>query len=114
IDQRADGRILLILDQRRVVVGAHQPAAVAEDLQQLAVIDVEAQGAGGGVEVGTVDEEGEALFGVEMIFHRDNPYESRGAVILGWLAHLKFGPPTIGNNANYHGVYVSQPRAARY
>jgi hypothetical protein len=51
VDQGADGGILLILDERRVVEGANQVAAALEFLQEPLVVDVEAEGLGGGVEV---------------------------------------------------------------
>ena len=65
IDQRPDRREILILDQRRVVVGADQAAALAEFLQQLAVVDVEGEALGGGIEIGAVDEDGDALVGMD-------------------------------------------------
>src|SRR5580704_14324963 len=74
IDQRADRRVFLILDQRRVVVGADQPAFLTKDLEQAAVVDVEAQRAGRGIEVGAVDEESDTLVFVKIAFHGGYPF----------------------------------------
>src|SRR5262249_6043321 len=63
--QRPDRRVVLLLDERGVVVGAHQHAAGAELFQQPLVVDVEAQPLGGGIEVGPVDEERQPLGGIE-------------------------------------------------
>src|SRR6185312_1460547 len=65
VDQRADRRIVLLLHQRRVVVGAHQHAAGAELLEQALVVDVEAEPFRRGVKVGPVDEESQSLGGIE-------------------------------------------------
>ena len=59
IDQRPQRRILLGLQQRRIVVGAHEVGALPEMRQQVLVVHVESQGPGGGVEVGAVDEDGD-------------------------------------------------------
>jgi hypothetical protein len=66
VDQRPDGRVLLVLGQRRIVLRAHELPLAAEQRQQALVVDVEAQGFGGGVEVGAVDEQRDALGGVKM------------------------------------------------
>jgi hypothetical protein len=42
-----------------------QDAALAELVQQLLVVDVEAEGLGGGIEVGAVDEQRDAVGGVK-------------------------------------------------
>jgi hypothetical protein len=65
VDQRPDRGILLVLGDGGVVIGPHQQAALAELVQQLAVVDVEAQGLGGGKEIGPVDEQRQALGRVE-------------------------------------------------
>jgi len=56
VDQRADRRILLILDHGRVVERAHQIAARLEFAQQPLVIDVKTKRLRGGIKVGAVDE----------------------------------------------------------
>jgi hypothetical protein len=43
VDQRPDRGIFLIFDQRRVIIGAQQIAALLEIGEQLAVVDVEAE-----------------------------------------------------------------------
>ena len=56
IDQRPQRRIFLILDQRRIVESAHQAALRGEEIEQALVVDVEAEPARGGIEIGAVDE----------------------------------------------------------
>ncbi len=58
IDQRTDRGIFLILEDRGVVEGAQQIAASLQLLQQLLVVDIEAQRFRGCVEIGAVDEHG--------------------------------------------------------
>jgi hypothetical protein len=65
VDQRPDRGILVVLGDGGVVIGAHQDAALFELVQQLAVVDVEAQGLGGGIEIGPVNEQRQALGRVE-------------------------------------------------
>src|SRR6201999_2878127 len=55
VDQRADRRIFLILDDRGVIERAYKGAAALEFLQQALVVDVEAERLGGCVEVGAID-----------------------------------------------------------
>ena len=43
IDQRTDGGIFLILDERGVIEGAHEITARTVFLEELAIIDVEAK-----------------------------------------------------------------------
>jgi hypothetical protein len=57
VDQRADRRVFLILDDRRVVVGAEQRSPALEFLEEALVVDVEAQCLCGCVKIGAVDEE---------------------------------------------------------
>ena len=59
VDERPDGGKLLILVDGGVVQRPQQPAALAKFGKQPSVIDVEAESLGGGVEVGTVDEQGD-------------------------------------------------------
>ena len=61
IDQRTDRGILLILDHGGVIERAHQIAARLEFAQQALVVDVEAEGLGGGVKIGAVDEQSNLL-----------------------------------------------------
>ena len=56
VDQRPDRRIFLGLEQRRVVEGPQELAPPHELGAEELVVDIEAQGAGGGIEVGAVDE----------------------------------------------------------
>ena len=64
VHERPQRRILVGLQQRGVVVGANQVALLAEVGEQVLVVHVEPQGAGCGVEVGPVDEDGEAFAAV--------------------------------------------------
>ena len=61
IDERADRRVFLILDNGRVIERPHQRPAALEFLEQTPVIDVETQVARGGIEVGSIDEQGGAF-----------------------------------------------------
>jgi hypothetical protein len=63
VDQRANRRVLLILDHRRVVEGPDQISARLEFAQQPLVVDIEAERFGGGVKVRAVNEEGNLLGG---------------------------------------------------
>ena len=65
IDQRPDGGVFLIIEQRGVVEGAHHHRLLLEHAQQRFIIDIEAQSPGCCVEVGAVDEEGYSLLRVE-------------------------------------------------
>src|SRR6185436_8358392 len=65
VDQRAQGRELLLLRQRRIIEGAHQHAFAREELEQALVVDVELQALGGAIEVGSVDKKRNSLLGVE-------------------------------------------------
>ncbi len=56
VDQRPDRGVFLILDQRRVVVGAQQVGLGLELGEQPAIIDVDPDGLAGRVEIGAVDE----------------------------------------------------------
>jgi hypothetical protein len=57
VDQRADRRIFLILNNRGVVERADERSAALEFLQQAFVVDVETERLGGCIEVGAIDEE---------------------------------------------------------
>ena len=61
IDQRANGRKILILHQRGVISGADEAAVLLEFVQQLAVIDIEAKRFGCGIEIGAVDKQRDAF-----------------------------------------------------
>jgi len=65
VDQRADRRIFVVFQKRRVVERAQKLAAPFEFLPKKLVVDVEAQGLGGGVKVRSVDEQRQALVLVE-------------------------------------------------
>ncbi len=65
IDQRPDRRIVLNLRRGRYSSRRDQHPALAELLKELAVVDVETQPLGRRVEVGPVDEERQAVRGVE-------------------------------------------------
>jgi hypothetical protein len=43
VDQRANGRVFLILDKGRIIIGAQEIAALLEAGEQLAIIDVETE-----------------------------------------------------------------------
>src|SRR5690606_24840729 len=66
VDQRAQGGILLIVQHGGVVEGTQQACAAGEEVVEALVIDVEVQALGGRMEVGTVNEERDALLRVEM------------------------------------------------
>jgi hypothetical protein len=70
IDQRPERRIFLIVRQRRVVDGADEVALLAEIGEQPPVVDVEAERARGGIEVGAVDQDGDLFARVE---HGETP-----------------------------------------
>ena len=57
----------MVVDQRGVVVGAQQIAALLETRKQLAVVDVEAERARGRVEICAVDEEGNFFSRIEHV-----------------------------------------------
>ena len=57
--------ILLILHQSGVVVGPDEDAALAELVEELAIVDVEAKSLGGGIEVGPVNEERQPVGRIE-------------------------------------------------
>ena len=57
VDQRADRRVLLILDDRRIVERAQQRTPALELLQKALVVYVETERLGGCIEVGPIDEE---------------------------------------------------------
>ncbi|MHC2533539.1 hypothetical protein ACVJMY_003108 [Bradyrhizobium diazoefficiens] len=61
IDQGADRRILLILDEGRVVEGPQQRTSALEFAEQTPVVDVEAERLGGGMEIGAIDKECDLL-----------------------------------------------------
>jgi SsrA-binding protein len=65
VDQRADGRIFLVLDQRGVIVGAQQIGAAIELGQQAPVVDIDADGLGRGVEIGAINEQNDLFPGVD-------------------------------------------------
>ena len=56
----------MILHKRRIVKGAHEAAFAREKIIETLVIDIEAKGAGCGIEVGTIDEKRDALFRIEL------------------------------------------------
>ena len=66
IHERPQRRVLVILQQGRVVGGADQPGLAAEEAEQVLVVHVEAEVAGGGVEMRAVYEDAEPLLGIEM------------------------------------------------
>jgi hypothetical protein len=73
IYQRANGRVFLVFDQGRVVERANQMALLPEQLQEPLVIDVEAQGLCGGVQVGSVDKECDAFVRIEIHIGSSSP-----------------------------------------
>ena len=66
VDQRADRRVFLILQQGGVVERAHQTPLGTEEFQQFPVVDVEAERARRRIKVRAVDEDGDALFGMKV------------------------------------------------
>jgi hypothetical protein len=65
VDQRADRRVVVGVQQRRVVEGADQLAAAHELLPQQLVVDVEPQRLGRRIEVRSVDEQRQPFVSVE-------------------------------------------------
>ena len=61
VDQRTDRGIILSLHQGGIVISAHQLAPTVELLPQQLVIDVKSQGLGRGIEIGSVDEDRQAI-----------------------------------------------------
>jgi hypothetical protein len=76
VDQRADRRIFLVFQQRRVVEGAQQLAAAHEFLPQKLVVDVEPKRLGRGIKVRPIDEQRKPFVLVE---HRHSPRKYRSA-----------------------------------
>ena len=66
IDQRPNGRILLILDQRRVIKRSDQGAFFAKDVEKILVVDVESERTRRRIEVGTIDKKRYAFLRIKM------------------------------------------------
>ena len=98
VDQRADRRVFLGLEQRGVVEGAQQLAAAHELGAQELVVDVEAERAGGGVEIGAVDEESQPLVAVK------HDWKPPADLSNGWTGTIKFPP--------VRGAYSAAPSAS--
>src|SRR5690606_16522788 len=69
IDQRTDRRVFLVLYQCRVIIGPQEIAAFLKGLEQLSIIDVEAEALGSRVEICSVYEKGNLLSWVKHFFH---------------------------------------------
>ena len=74
IDQRPQGRELLLLGQRGIIKRAHQEALAGKQLQQTLIIDIELQAFGGPIEVGAVYENRNLLLRIKK--HLWPPFKS--------------------------------------
>jgi len=84
IDQRSQRRVLLVLDQCRIVEGADEASLGTEDIEQALVVYVELQRARRGVEIGTVDEQGDFLLWIK--YHRAGSMVARDGRSTGFVA----------------------------
>src|SRR5690606_31775719 len=67
VDERADRRVLLVLDEGSIIVGAQEVAAALKRCQQSAIIYIKAERSGCGVEIGAINEKSNLLPWIEHI-----------------------------------------------
>ena len=72
VDQRSQRRVVLIFDERGVIIGADQCAFGTEIFEQAAVVDVEVEAARRRIEIGTINKKRDALLRVKV--HLKKPY----------------------------------------